>query len=197
MSADPTIGDLLDALGDGRVSGPAGHSAAIAAALAASLVTRTARRAAQWPEAPGTVAQAEALRRRLLSLARRDHDAHQRASMLLGRAGVPEPADGHAAPGDRDRELAAALHRAATVPLAIAEAAADVAVIAASGARHGPPHCRADAQAAADLAHGAAVAAARLVRVNLAVSPGHELARRAQTAVETADDARREAEQAG
>lgn len=190
---DRSVGDLLDGLGDGRISGPAGCSAAVTAALAASLVMRTARSAQRWPDGPGTIAQAEALQRRLLSLAQRDQDAHEQALTLLAQAaGTEQPA--HVGPGQRDGELATALQRAASVPLAIAQTAADVALLAAGAAHSGPPETRADAQAAVDLARAASAAAARLVLANLTVPADHPLARQAQLAVDVADRAHRDSE---
>src|SRR6478609_7000800 len=66
----------------------------------------------------------------------------------------------------RDAGLARALATAADVPLALAETSADVALLA-----------------------GAARAAAKLVAVNLATTPGDERIAAAQRAVETAEDA--------
>ena len=57
----------------------------------------------------------------------------------------------------------------------IAEAAADVAALAALAARDGAASVRGDAWAAATLAEAASTAAARLVHVNLATRPDDEL----------------------
>jgi formiminotetrahydrofolate cyclodeaminase len=73
--------------------------------------------------------------------------------------------------GKDDFVTSEALGRAADVPLAIAEAAADVAALAAAVAEHGNPDRRADAAAAAVLAEGAVRAAAKLVEVNLSMRP--------------------------
>ena len=72
------------------------------------------------------------------------------------------------------------------MPLAIAEAAADVALLAAEVARAGRSELREDAAAAAMLAGGAARAAAHLVSINLASRPSDEAAARAAVAAATA-----------
>ncbi len=75
-------------------------------------------------------------------------------------------------PAGQDRDLAAALSRAADVPMRLVELAAPVAELAASLAAGGNPALRGDAQAAALLAQAAARAAAALVRINLTGTPG-------------------------
>ena len=84
-------------------------------------------------------------------------------------ATMREPAG---SPEQRDFALGTALLRAAEVPLRIAEAAADVAELAALTAAEGSPHLRADATAAAALAEAATRAAAHLVDINLATVRG-------------------------
>jgi methenyltetrahydrofolate cyclohydrolase len=80
-------------------------------------------------------------------------------------------------------ERAAALSAAAEVPLAIAECAASVCELARALAREGKPGLRGDALAGADLAAGAARAAARLVEINLEGSPDDVRVARARAAV--------------
>jgi hypothetical protein len=87
---------------------------------------------------------------------------------------------------ERDRQLATALLEAATVPLAIHEAAADFTTLAAHVALRGGDQRRAGAQAAASLPHGATQAAATLVLVNPAVSGNDPSAARAPAAGTTA-----------
>ena len=82
---------------------------------------------------------------------------------------------------------------AAEVPLALAEAAADVALLAADATERADGASRADAAAAAALAAGAARAAAKLVAINLSTQPGDERIAAAERAVEAADDAARQA----
>jgi formiminotetrahydrofolate cyclodeaminase len=68
----------------------------------------------------------------------------------------------------RAAELAAALSGAADVPLAVAEAAAEVALLAALVAQEGNVRLRGDALVAAELAQAGARGAAELVAINLA-----------------------------
>ena len=75
-------------------------------------------------------------------------------------------------PEQRDFALGGALLHAAEVPLRIAEAAADVAELAALAAVEGSTQLRADATAAAALAEAATRSAAHLVDVNLATVRG-------------------------
>jgi formiminotetrahydrofolate cyclodeaminase len=87
------------------------------------------------------------------------------------------------APDDRrDFALGTLLERAAAIPLAIAEACADVATLARELADRLDPALGPDLEAAALLAAGAARGAAHLVEVNLVVSPEDERARRARAA---------------
>ena len=79
--------------------------------------------------------------------------------------------------------LAAAKAAAAEVPLAIAETAAQAAELARALARAGRPGLVGDALAGADLAAGAARAAARLVEINLADASGDPRVARARAAV--------------
>ena len=160
------------------------------------MVARGARE--RWDDAGGAIAQAEALRVRLCALATSDAEAYGQARSLLLYAGKDRERRGIAtAPGlpsrdqqQRDYELAGALAAAAAEPVAIAEAAADVAALAAWSAEAGGADERADALVAVSLAEAAACAAAQLVLVNLAIRPGDELARRAQVAARAAAESR-------
>ena len=159
-------------------AGPAGGSAAaLATTMASGLVRLVARASRDWEEAPGIAAQAAALGDRALVLADDDHRAYAAAVEQLR---APE----------RDAALGRALRRAAEVPLSIAEAAADVAALAALAARDGADSVRGDAWAAATLAEAASVAAARLVQINLATRPDDELSTRADMAARAATAAR-------
>lgn len=141
-------------------------------ALAAGLLATGARSAAAgWTDANGAAAQAAALRERVLPLAHADAEAYAHALAVLR--------DSADASGDRrDEALAAALHRAADIPIAIAEAAADVAALAGLVAEHGDHAVFGDAAAAAVLADGAARAVANLVEINLATTEDDERVRR-------------------
>lgn len=154
--------------------GPAGGSAAaIATTMASGLVRLVARVSHDWEEAPGIAAQAAALGDRALLLADDDHRVYAQA---LEQLRAP----------DRDASLGRALHRAAEVPLRIAETAADVAELAALAARDGADSVRGDAWAAATLAESASVSAAKLVHVNLSTRPDSELFTRADLAARSA-----------
>jgi formiminotetrahydrofolate cyclodeaminase len=153
--------------------------AAVAGALAASLVAMAARFSTeQWEDAAGTVAQAEALRARLLPLADEDATAYENFLLARRMSRDVEPEVRNAAIGD-------ALSRAADVPLAIAEAAHDVASLAAELAERGNPNLRGDAATAALLAEATVRATANLVEINLATREGDERIERARELVAT------------
>ncbi|HEU4978237.1 MAG TPA: cyclodeaminase/cyclohydrolase family protein, partial [Solirubrobacteraceae bacterium] len=97
--------------------------------------------------------------------------------------------EGHAA----DDELGAALDLAAEMPVALASAAADAAVLSAEVAEHSVADVRADAAAAAVLAAAAAQAALHLVEINLGTLPGDERVARAREHADTAEAARERA----
>jgi formiminotetrahydrofolate cyclodeaminase len=151
-----------------------GPTAGLVVALCAVVLGESARRSGDsWEEAGGAVAQAAALRARAARLAREDLDAHLAATEAIGAAleGQQAGADG---------PLAAALARAADLPLEIAEAAADASLLGALVAENGNPDLRADAAGAAALAAGAVGAAAHLIEVNLATVPDDERLARAR-----------------
>ena len=178
MTEETLAHDLAARISSGEAVPASGWVSGVSAALAASLVAKSAARSDGWGEAEGARAQALDLRDRLLSLAAQDARAYERALTALER---------------RDAGLARALARAAEVPLAIAEAAADVALLAAEGAERSDGSARADAAAAACLAAGAAAAARRLVEVNLATVSEDERLTRAERAAEAAADAAKQA----
>jgi methenyltetrahydrofolate cyclohydrolase len=179
--------ELLDELARGtRVPG-AGPAAALVTAAAAALAAMAARCSRDsWDESGGVVAQAESLRARAGKLAQEDADALQ--AFLTARHAADEPRR-----AARDFNLGQALDRAADVPLAIAETACDVAQLAAHVADRCEGDVRADAVAAAALAHGAARAAAHLVEVNLAAAEGDPRIARARDLVRAAGAAADEA----
>ncbi len=184
--------DDLHATVSAANSAPGGRSvAAVAGAFAATLVAMAARFSReQWEEAPGAVAQAEALRARLLPLA--DEDAKAYENFLLARR-MSDEVEAEA----RDAAIGDALSRAADVPLAIAEAAHDVAALAADAAERGNPNLRGDAATAALLAEATVRATANLVEINLATRDGHQRLERARELVETTRHLSRRAVDAG
>lgn len=148
-----------------------GPLAALVTASAAELLAGIARASEDvWPEARAVAAQAESLRDRVTPLAKLSADAYERAL---------------ASTGD-DHELGRAYAQAAGPPLRIAEAATDVAELAAYVAQHSDPALHADAVAAGLVAAGCARAAAELVNVNLTVSAGDDRVRKAAFLAEEA-----------
>ena len=92
----------------------------------------------------------------------------------IGSAGAQAGSDamvGGAQASNAAADLAAALSRAADVPVGIIALAAELAGSAAVLAASGNPNLRGDAQSAALLAQAAASSAARLVAINLADAP--------------------------
>jgi formiminotetrahydrofolate cyclodeaminase len=182
------LGEFLQGLAAAGPIPAGGAAAAITAAMAASLVTMVARSSAAWEDAPGVAAQATALRERLSPLALADAEAY---AGVIAALNLPDDL----ADEERNLLLGDALARAADLPLAIAEAALDVAELAAHAAAHAQAAVRGDALAAATLAEAAVCACARLVDVNLATTKDDprvarctSLARDAAAAVARAQD---------
>ena len=127
-----------------------------------------------------------------------DADAYQRAFSALMRAepsssrhGGPTGPGAEPLPAEaRERVLDETLRHAADVPLAIAEAASEIAQVAAEVAAAGSRATRPDAICAVALAEAAAASAALLVDVNRRVGAGDERRVRAAEAAEGAGDAR-------
>ena len=175
--AAPQVGELLDRIAEGPPPPGGGSVAALVGAMAAGLVTMAARAHGELAVA----AQSESLRARLTELAEEDAVALAQALEHLSGGG-----GGEARPEARDFSLGRALRRAADIPVAIAESAEDVALVAAELADRIEGPVKADAAAAAMLADAAARVAAHLVAVNLATVDGDERLARAQAAAEGA-----------
>jgi formiminotetrahydrofolate cyclodeaminase len=159
FSLQDPVERFLDRIASAEPEATGGSVAAVAVAMAAGLVAMAARLAHEWPKASEVVERADALRSRTAALALADEDAYAKVIEALRL-----PADSPS----RDEEVAAALSAAADVPLAVAEAAAEVAVIAILVAREGNDRLRGDALVAAELAEAGARGAAELVAINLA-----------------------------
>jgi formiminotetrahydrofolate cyclodeaminase len=146
----------------------AGFCAAVTLSMAAGLVAMVASASrGEWGEAKGAAAQANTLRERVAPLAQLNVEAYASAIARL-RAAEYAPDQREAEPGsDPSQDLGPLLERAAQIPLEIAQAAVDVASLAAVVAERGEQALRADAVAGALLAQGAARAATTLVEVNL------------------------------
>jgi formiminotetrahydrofolate cyclodeaminase len=173
---------FLDELEAPAPSSCGGTAAAATAAMAAALVTMVARGSHAWGDGAGIASQARALRSRLTMLGDDDAAAFEHVIVTMrNRAGTPE---------QRDYALGEALVQAAEVPLQIAEAAADVAELAALAAAEGSPQLRPDATAAATLAEAAVRASTHLVAINLATVPGDHHSKRAEMLTAAAAAAR-------
>jgi formiminotetrahydrofolate cyclodeaminase len=162
---DIPVRSLLDELAASARSPGSGAVSALVASFSAALVEAAA---AEWAEGENAAARARVLRERVAELAQENAEAFRAARASL-----------HDLPGElrgaeRDLVLGVTLRHAADVPLAIAEAACELATLGALVAERGHPRQRPDAVAATLLAGAAAVAAAKLVSVNLLVTPGDE-----------------------
>jgi methenyltetrahydrofolate cyclohydrolase len=159
FSLKEPVDRFLDRIASAEPAPAGGSVAAVAVAMAAGLVAMAARLAHEWPKASEVVDRAEALRSRMATLALADEDAYAK---VIEAMRLPPDSPSRAA------ELAAALSGAAEVPLAVAEAATEVALLAALVAQEGNVRLRGDAFVAAELAAAGARGAAELVAINLA-----------------------------
>ena len=180
------VGRFLDLVAAGDSAPGGGSAIAVSVALAAGLSSMAARLSTkQLADATGLAQRAESLRERVAPLARADAVAYGR--VLAAQRAREAP--------DQDGEVRAALSEAADVPLAVAEAGAEVARIAARLASDGNPNLEGDALCAVLLAEASVRAAVRLVEINLSGEPGEDgRLGRARDLVETAAFARRSAE---
>jgi formiminotetrahydrofolate cyclodeaminase len=181
---DQPLRTFVDQLAAEEPAPAGGSAAALAVTMAAALIGKVARGSPSWLGRDSIVAQAERLRRRTAPLVQADADAYEEALAALNLPSALEPEV-------RNMAIAQVLARAVEVPLAIADAGADVAVLAAVAAEHGTLDRRADAVAAALLASSGAQVAAQLVAVNLVVAPDDERVRRARAVAEIASAAAR------
>ena len=137
---DSTVRGFLEEMGARTPAPASGAGAAVTGAIAAALAELVARFGNDEP----ATAEAEELRARLLRLADEDGEAY--TAFMATRS-------------DADRE------RTIDVPVAIAEAAADVRRLV--GRLHANASTVGDAEAAGELAGAAARVGARLVELNL------------------------------
>jgi formiminotetrahydrofolate cyclodeaminase len=184
--AEATVERFLEALAADRPAPSGGAAAALACAFAAALVEMAASLTASKGRLPVAAVRERAAAIRSAATRLADDDAAAYAEVIEAWR-VPRDDAG------RDERVAGALSRAAQVPLAIAERAADTTELAAAVALDGNQNLRGDALTGALLAEAAALAAARLVEINLASAPGdarveraRDLARRALAARERA-----------
>ncbi len=187
--AEQRLADLLDELGSASPAPGGGSAAALTCALAAGLVEMVARiELGREPGGPSASAldedvssRMESVRRRALVLAGEELSSY---GPVLEARRLPA-----GDPGRADR-LAGALERASNGPLAIAEAAAEVAETGERVAALAEPSVRGDAVAGVLLAEAAASAAARLVRVNMSDQAEAKTVKRALAAAARARVAR-------
>jgi formiminotetrahydrofolate cyclodeaminase len=196
------LSDVLNALASPHeLPGGGGPAAALTAAAAAALTAKVARGSRpSWIEAGGAVAHAEALRMQTQALIDRDAQAYNEVSAVLAhdersaRRGVATPAGTEVlAEDDRERIVGEALVQAADLALAIADAASEIALLAAEVARWCPKAMRPDALTAVALAEAAAAASAGLVAVNRKLADDDPRRASASEAAQTAQSARERA----
>ncbi len=159
FSLQEPVERFLDRIASAEPVPASGSVAAVAVAMAAGLVAMAARLAHGWPKANEVVERAEVLRSSVATLALADDDAYAR---VIDASRLPPDSP------SRAEQIAAALSAAADVPLAVAEAAAEIAVLAALVAQEGNDRLRGDALMAVELAEAGARGAAELVAINLA-----------------------------
>jgi methenyltetrahydrofolate cyclohydrolase len=178
---DQPLGALLGFVAAPDPAPGGGTSAAVAAALGTALLEMAAslEAARGEPDAAEIAQRARELRAHAVDLADRDLSSY---APVLEAQRLPEGTP------DRAERVAAALGEASQTPLAVAEAAAEVAELGARVCAACHPAVRGDALAGVLIAEAAATAATGLVEVNLARSDGPDLAR--------ARDARRRAQEA-
>jgi methenyltetrahydrofolate cyclohydrolase len=181
---EQTLARFLDAVAEATPAPGGGTSAACTAALGAALVEMAARLGGD----ADTADRANGLRVRALELA--DEELSSYAPVLEA---MRLPRDDPARP---DR-LAAALLDASAAPLAVAQAAAEVAELGAAVARDSSKEVSGDALTGTLLAEAAAAAAATLVEINLGRQPSAPALEEARTARGRAQAARAAAESHG
>lgn len=172
---------LLDAVAS-REPGPAGGwSAAATVGFGAALTAMAARASSrQLPDSAFLAHRADRLHARAAELAEADVAAYRKVLDASGPRPMADSAPWRA-------RLSAALAEATDVPLAVAEAGAEVTALAARLAREGHPQLRADARTGAVLAEAATRAAAEIVAVNAAAGGlGQERTSRARAHAESA-----------
>jgi formiminotetrahydrofolate cyclodeaminase len=181
---EQSLASFLDDVAAATPAPGGGTSAALALALGAALVEMSALLAGSAEAA----SRARELRARGLELAEEELSSY--APVLEA---MRQPGDDP----DREARVTDALLEASRSPLAIAEAAAEVASLGAEVARATSPSVRGDALAGTTIAESAAAAAARLVAINLDRQPAAPELERARKAAARAARARAEPDKLG
>lgn len=174
---DRPLRELLeDVAGDDPVPA-AGSVVAVLGALAAGLAAKVARRStSQRPDAEAVAERADALRERLEPIITADAASYAAALTSNGNRA----------------ERAAAMLKASSGPVEVAEAAAEIAEIATALAANCNPNLRVDAATAAWLAASVAEASADLTAANVGESAALQQARIAATRARAAADSARD-----
>jgi formiminotetrahydrofolate cyclodeaminase len=174
---DETLAGFVDKIAAKTSAPGGGATAAVVTTMAAALAEMAAQFSSKhWDDAGEAAARARELRERAAPLAQADAEAYEAVIAARGGPAYDE-----------------ALSRAADIPLAMAEAAAEVAEVAAELAARGNPNLRGDAVTAALLAEASARAAANLVEINLAERNGDRRVDRARELASAAGAAARRA----
>ncbi|WGW13660.1 cyclodeaminase/cyclohydrolase family protein [Saxibacter everestensis] len=166
---DRPLRELLDDVGGTAPVPAAGSICAVTGALAAALVAKVAGKSSpRMVEAESLAARATELAAELAPLAQADAESYtrfvqERRDRSSGNDGADDNAWRSEQPQDHD---AAADHAALDVPIAVAQAGAELAGMAETLARHGNPNLRFDAAGAARLAASAARVSAWLAATN-------------------------------
>jgi len=143
----------------------AAHAGALGAALAQMVVGLTVGRkkyAAVEDQMKALALRASALRRQLAGLVQRDADSYERV-----RSAYAMPQEPESAADARKAAIREALIFASLIPLETAQAAVQVAEVAATVAEHGNTNAVTDAAVAALMAEAACKGAVLNVRINL------------------------------
>lgn len=152
---------FLDRVASADPAPGGGACAAVTVGLAAGLCAMAARfSSATIPDAPALAERADALRRQVQALASEDAEAYTEVLRAFALPREPDPVA-------RSAKIRATLSAAAEPPLAVAEAAVEVGVLARRLVAHGNPNLRGDALTSRLLAAAGCRAAVELVAANL------------------------------
>ena len=164
-----TLTEFADALGSDETAPGGGSAAALAGALGGALAVMVARLtlgrakyAAHQDEMAAVEDRGDLLKTRLLALVDADTTAYNR---IVDAYKLPK--DTEAQKVQRTAAVQSALRIATEVPLAIAEACAEVLDLTVQVAAHGNRTAASDAAVGALLAHAGLLGAAHNVRINL------------------------------
>ena len=148
--------------GGGSASALAGALGGALAVMVARLTLGRTKYASHQGEMALVEAKADLLKTKLLTLVDADAAAYNQVTEAFK---LPKDTDVHKA--ERAASIHSAFRIATDVPLATAEACAEVLVLAGQVAAHGNRNAASDAAVAALLAHAGLRGAARNVRINL------------------------------